>query len=1732
MSSVKSKPTKASQSKQKPTPQKKTAQQIRWDAQLAAGGMVAPTAKVDESATEKVVARRYTGAALGDRVVVRLSADRLGPAEDLAMEFLGLQPEGESKPIARQSRQALGFASWALINHPENAKDALALVKRIKAAGRKAKSKPGHAMDAFVEMAAELNRSVRHFLPPFWEEVARIYKDLGNTTYAGRAIGKALEAERVHSLDVDPHRRRDAVLEFTLSGCLSGKALTEYTRDLANQFAPAEAFETLSDLTMRRTLGGMPPMATAATDLSKFAKSAGKDADAEIDAFLLAVISSPAMARASMQFWKSVKKNVARLVANDDAFGMWLLAHTDPQSSYRGDSPVWAWLDLLDQWNVLPLLAKPAAELPAEVEIPGGRAGWIGRLASVESSPNPRVFDLIAQTADVIRAEDVPISLTRRGYYGGVLDVDVIELILELGLPIAFTADHRGLDFDGWLRADVDHDRRNSQLRHLIADERFGPKVYSQLESLVTFTGRTPDRHSYGRTVAAQRSFEEAAADHGAVGELWWRFLDDHLKRLETGGLRDVEESLNVLAKCAGRTTGEQFPELGSRLSNVDLVAALHRTLAAGVLDEYGWPALDEFGDEQKLPKISEYRSKAVASFPYLTMLLNNKVESFGPDGHHTLGEFTLGKNQRLEKMVRVGDDAVLGLLDTSSGYEYKIAWLSEGGRSKPTSQYFYGLNVDALIPYDGGVFYGTRVLHAGDDLLPNSRHWFSDGERFWNQQDQYRAWNEFDDDEEETAADAAKRLGLQEIDPLTGNVIRESVPPWFEEHLPAGGRVSWSTSHLMPAPHAVKSSPLGVANGMLGLRIVRRRDHQYESLGIDGRSAVLAPGPSATDEMHFAAAIIDKPASDSHWVISNSDELIDLDTGIRIGSLTGNLTRYREGQPIALPPLFLHFFQVRCATSSKKLRQITVAQSKKLFAAGGIEHEALKTKEDPAHPDANRTATGAAVSKLLPKAPPRLVTGVARIARAAAVEQISLNKLTRQVLGEPIDGTPATEANVKSSNLQASGEAIRNGLAELYIPFAQGMVPQPYRGYYHDAMDPAQLTTAVEFFRGGPVERLPKGGSWYFGMLDDAAAVAWKLFWQHGHTGADDGIPVPQRLTGDWIEALRFVADCGILDLPGEFVVHVADSPEEATYKKLVKAGKAPSDDRAIAIVEGKTRHIAYKVGNYLTEKVVALSYAEKGSPKPPKGFAIEHTLPLRKLWKGNALHHFLTAVAEVQSLPLVPLEKLESAAEQLGVSPIQVALGWMGNFRTQLYGQEKLTKELRAHYGWKVNEIKTAVTAAEADPVSLSVLASGCRRNSAGALGKSVDITFRFMVDAWQQTRQATVHLPADLIGQMQSLRTGYQPLDTKLLSELLADPGSSPVLLPRQLHFGYETKHRQKMLSGTLTPPMPFSINAVLPSLPDAIAFLNYRLPHGDEARRKLPGLIDAVRAYFEHPHVVLPMGCSRTESYRAEQTTDVEGTVGNFSTRIAKCEQTEDGYYRFDSGLVVGAVMPPAADLWFRPAKLLTEKDSADLHAAAALTFDWETDGTEHLQFADCVRAMRRDEMSGIRDNNDDGARELSIADGAWEQDPRISATNTVSQVMQQLKISEDAATMYLQLLALHDCTYANIKLWNTWTTTRLKAVAQELVDGEYVVNAKRSRAGRDVFLPGGWEPLKLPNLPIETWKLVMFGYQNTDRLRGGYASLIVCPRCVGDQFRLAWQRIVDGDSPKYEETMSS
>ena len=127
--------------------------------QLDAGGLLLTETTVDADATEQVVARTYHHPALGNRPVIRLASDRLGEAEDLAMEFLGFGSPSVSPPIALQQRRSLGFAAWALINDPEHARYALDLVKRMKAAARQARSKPGHAWDTYMEMAKDLGRS-------------------------------------------------------------------------------------------------------------------------------------------------------------------------------------------------------------------------------------------------------------------------------------------------------------------------------------------------------------------------------------------------------------------------------------------------------------------------------------------------------------------------------------------------------------------------------------------------------------------------------------------------------------------------------------------------------------------------------------------------------------------------------------------------------------------------------------------------------------------------------------------------------------------------------------------------------------------------------------------------------------------------------------------------------------------------------------------------------------------------------------------------------------------------------------------------------------------------------------------------------------------------------------------------------------------------------------------------------------------------------------------------------------------------------------------------------------------------------------------------------------------------------------------------------------------------------------------------------------------------------------
>ncbi len=132
------------------------------------------------------------------------------------------------------------------------------------------------------------------------------------------------------------------------------------------------------------------------------------------------------------------------------------------------------------------------------------------------------------------------------------------------------------------------------------------------------------------------------------------------------------------------------------------------------------------------------------------------------------------------------------------------------------------------------------------------------------------------------------------------------------------------------------------------------------------------------------------------------------------------------------------------------------------------------------------------------------------------------------------------------------------------------------------------------------------------------------------------------------------------------------------------------------------------------------------------------------------------------------------------------------------------------------------------------------------------------------------------------------------------------------------------------------------------------------------------------------------------------------------------------------------------------------------------------------------------------------------------DPRVSVPDLVGEVRERHGLDSEAAVYYLQLLALPAPVDKSVQKWNGWPARTLRAARQALIDAGLVVSAKRARAGRTVFLPGGWQAARAPRLPVETWKISMYG------------DLGIPPMTLPRLFRTAWGRVTDGDVPRYHD----
>jgi hypothetical protein len=298
-----------------------------------------------------------------------------------------------------------------------------------------------------------------------------------------------------------------------------------------------------------------------------------------------------------------------------------------------------------------------------------------------------------------------------------------------------------------------------------------------------------------------------------------------------------------------------------------------------------------------------------------------------------------------------------------------------------------------------------------------------------------------------------------------------------------------------------------------------------------------------------------------------------------------------------------------------------------------------------------------------------------------------------------------------------------------------------------------------------------------------------------------------------------------------------------------------------------------------------------------------------------------------------------------------------------------------------------------------------------------------------------------------------------------------------------------------------------------------FLFAELPVGDPLRGKLAVAHERVLARLRNPDMLVAAGYfSAGPDERAGVQalvdaiggTDIPGLVENRKAReVAGGIVTSYTFNTANDWLRVNLVLRPAT---------LDGKALASLRPLVERTSSWHRP-------LDPIEYVRGPELGAMIARIGD----TPVPAGGWEQNPLASAGKLVTDAAKKLGVSKEAAALYLQYLALLWPTPKNLVTWNGWEAKQLEAAAAELVDKELILEAKRERAQRGHFLPGGWEALKSPHPPMETWKLPLYGRRTPE----GHVVPAMTSRFLAFApfhvlFARAWKRITDGDVPKYEE----
>ncbi|WP_329315543.1 MULTISPECIES: DNA-binding protein [unclassified Streptomyces] len=1615
---------------------------LKAGAVLPAGTQGAGPAAVD------LTARTYRHPALDDdRVVVRLAAAELGPAEDLAAGFLGLvRDEGEPPVVGLGQRQALGFPEWVLVHHPQDGHHALAVVPELDRLARQAKTKPKAALDACLELAGRLAASVPHFLPVFHEQAARIFLAVENTTYAAQLFGRARTSEAQHGLAVDEDRLDAVFLEFALVGALPVKVLTGYAKELSTRVSPAEAHERFRRLCVRRTAGGLPPSAQAATELRRLARAAGlTGSEAEQD-YLAELLPLPATLRAAFGWWKAHRSALIALARRVPEVRGTLLGLMPP----GGDGELTAlWLGVLEESGATAGLVD--AGLPAEQRCSDGTAGWLERFHAARHSgwgsrPTlPALLDLVTRAADRLRAELAEPG-REAGLKVGVEDADLLDLLLSLGVPVTDPEPdprsrrrHDQLNLADWARSDQRRD-----LLAIAADQRFRPAFRRAAYGL----GGDGDSVDTVRLLAASPGGRPMLTEWmhdvaGASTAAGLPGLPDAIRRLTWLPAEALELARDEVAAAAAADLGE----------------TLARTLRTGLFEEYAWPAFEdalvELADRKALRRGN---LTLVEAWPYLIVANSVQVRVIDADSTVLTHDLRVPTGGSYRYGFHYVDGALLVFWTSWNTGDVQGYWHTAPDHvfSLGSDRTYWSLRSDHIsLPLpDGGRATGGGVLHAGDTALPAEQDLLSDGTSYW-------VWQHRDQDHDG---------GWREYAPADGARGRYSQPAFLADALrahPSDAVLSAQSAWLRPAP-AVEGSALGTpAGGLLGWHAVRLPGQGWQGCDAAGRTVRT---PEGGDMPVAALAFPGDERPRGLTVRWRELSIADPDGTVTATTRSDRGEGFATGS-VSLPPLaFWYALRPRDPEGSAVLRTADRDTVGTLLKAAA---QAEKASDLP----------GLVTAALPQVTQEQLIGGIVEVLRFAVTQQKELDAVAARL--DPDTGAAADRPEGPTDELIA--EALHGLVGTGYHRWG-AQTDATHR--YLDELARASADTDAAAVPGRlhfDLPALPYSALPFTPMLDQPAAIAYRAV----AVGTTDEQRTALCTLLAQVDALGLACTEDSADRWRRVLVHLdqrhLSTPDgidrNTSYRSLLPLGGG-----AVLALTGHGTSVpdGHEFG--------ALLHDPAGRFAVPGPYTLRGDAPLGDRERGPGwLTAFLTEAADRGPAPLRP-EAADEFARLTGVSGTLARLLLAGLPHIDSWQHHFLPAELRTALGVKAADAKHARTELKSldAEVRRAVVAALLPADPARLWTDGPDVAAA--AEEWNGRVGRRTPVPEWLLAEAtRAAGTGWS---THSALAAVLDPAASR---PLGTDVAWEVKgdHAEPREPAT----EPFT-SAVLTGALTLTAWMAHRLPAGDPLRAALPPALTAVRQRLAAPELLLTIG-----HYTS---------LPDFRKAAGTPTETGEGYERY------GAVVMATHDDRPKPAlkTALLDSTGSDPYLPALRGDDQQPSAVETA-----LRAVHDPRFAALLADPGAPATAAVDADGTWwPQDPGRSVPELVAEVREAHGLGADAATVYLALLAMPDPTDRNVARWTGWKPARLKAARAELAATDLVVTASRTRAGRSLFLPGGWADMPSPVLPVERWKLPMYGLAPGGR---PVLGVLVPDEPAADLYRRAWQRVREGDVPRFE-----